>query len=321
MKFQSIFLFLATVGQGDAFNSRPQGRQFTSLKSATMTDLTFQNPDTTGIEEQACIDAAQRMERFAVPVSSEISPSGSVGISYIHWPAQKPKKSSVPLILIHGFDSSGLEYRRVGPKLAAQGIDAYAVDVLGWGFTQLDDVASFSADAKVAALKSFIETKFGENGKFCIAGASLGGAAAIELAAVKGDDCSGLILIDAQGFVDGVGPMAALPKPLAKLGVGVLRSVPLRNSANQMSYFDKETFATEEAQVIGRLHCMRKGWSDAMVSFMLSGGFTPSTKIPLITAPSLVLWGRQDGILDGKEYANKVCDSKMKMAFEVDVVG
>ena len=80
-----------------------------------MPDITFKNPDTTGIEEQACIDAAQRMKRVAVPVSSDISPSGSVGISYVHWPAEKPKSSSPPIILIHGFDSSGLEYRRLGP--------------------------------------------------------------------------------------------------------------------------------------------------------------------------------------------------------------
>lgn len=273
-----------------------------------MPDITFANPDTAaaGIQEQACIDAAKRMKRVAVQVSSEISPSGSVGISYIHWPAEKPKKSSLPVILVHGFDSSGLEYRRMGPKLAALGIDAYAVDILGWGYTQLDGVASFSANAKVEALKSFVETTFGPKGKFCIAGASLGGAAAIELAAAKQDECAGLILIDAQGFVDGVGPMAALPKPLAKLGVGVLKSIPLRNSANQMSYFDKETFATEEAQVIGRMHCLRPGWDDAMVSFMQSGGFSPSSKVPTIKSPSLILWGRQDGILE-KEFADKVC--------------
>ena len=309
MKVQSILFFLAAAGQASAFAPKQQGRQFTDLTAATMADLTFENPDTTGIEEQACVDAAKRMKRIAVPVPSEVSESGSVGISYIHWPAENKKRNNVPMILVHGFDSSGLEYRRLGPKLAAQGIDAYAVDILGWGYTQLEDVASFSADSKVAALKSFVETIVGENGKFCIAGASLGGAAAIELAAAKGDDCAGLVLIDAQGFVDGVGPMAALPKPLAKLGVGVLRSVPLRNSANQMSYFDKETFATEEAQVIGRLHCLRDGWSDAMVSFMQSGGFSPSTKIAKVSAPTLVLWGRQDGILDGTEYANKFVET------------
>eukprot|EP00428_Durinskia_dybowskii_P018781 CAMPEP_0170207036 /NCGR_PEP_ID=MMETSP0116_2-20130129/3088_1 /TAXON_ID=400756 /ORGANISM="Durinskia baltica, Strain CSIRO CS-38" /LENGTH=338 /DNA_ID=CAMNT_0010457479 /DNA_START=217 /DNA_END=1233 /DNA_ORIENTATION=- len=265
----------------------------------------------TGIQEQACIDAAKRMTRVAVPVPSDISPSGSVGISYIHWPADKSKRSknSPPLLLIHGFDSSGLEYRRLGPKLAAKGIDTYAVDILGWGFTQYDGVSSFSADSKVKALENFVNTMFGKETPFCIAGASLGGAAAIELAAVKQGVCAGLILIDAQGFVDGVGPMAKLPTPLAKLGVGVLKSIPLRNSANQMSYYDKETFATEEAQVIGRLHCLRDGWDDAMVSFMQSGGFSPSSKIPLIQSPSLVLWGRQDGILEGKEYANQFVET------------
>ncbi|KAL3910899.1 MAG: hypothetical protein SGILL_007504 [Bacillariaceae sp.] len=280
-----------------------------------MEDLTFEQPDTTGIEEQACVDAAKKMKRVAVPVSTDVSPSGSVGISYIHWPAQgRKKKNTPPLILIHGFDSSGLEYRRLGPQLAARGIDAYAVDVLGWGYTQLSDVKSFAASSKVEALKSLVQTLLGPSTPFAIAGASLGGAAAIELAAelstsaAENDSpnmCAGLVLIDAQGFVDGVGPMASLPGPLAKLGVGVLKSVPLRNAANKMSYFDVETFATEEAQVIGRLHCLREGWSDAMVNYMQSGGFSPSTKVPKITSPALVLWGRQDGILDGEEFANQ----------------
>mmetsp|Transcript_16098 Transcript_16098/g.44542 ORF Transcript_16098/g.44542 Transcript_16098/m.44542 type:complete len:435 (-) Transcript_16098:96-1400(-) len=294
------------------------------LTIASMDDLTFTVPDTSSVQEQACIDAATKMRRIAIP--SENSPSGSVGVSYIHWPANKSKKlSTPPLILLHGFDSSCLEYRRMGPELAAQGIETYAVDILGWGFTQLDDVTSFSADAKIETLKGFVKTKFGDQSAFCVAGASLGGAASIELAAalsisIKGDDnddlddldekdrmpaCAGLILIDAQGFVDGVGPMAMLPKPLAKLGVGVLKSVPLRNQANQMSYYNTETYATEDAQVIGRLHCLRDGWDDAMVSFMQSGGFSPSSKVPKIESPALVLWGRQDGILDGTEFANK----------------
>lgn len=283
--------------------------------TSSMEDLTFTKPDTTGIQEQACIDAANKMKRLAVPVSTDISPSGSVGISYIHWPAVNKRTKAPPLILLHGFDSSGLEYRRLGPQLAQRGIDAYAVDILGWGFTQLSDVSSFSANSKVEALKSFVQTLLGPaTTPFVVAGASLGGAAAIELAAAlsnteensSSSPCAGLILIDAQGFVDGVGPMASLPKPLAKIGVGVLQSVPLRNMANKMSYYDVETYATEEAQVIGRLHCLRDGWSDAMVSFMQSGGFSPSSKISKVNAPALVLWGRQDGILDGEEFANKV---------------
>lgn len=310
-----------------SFFTAPQTR----TGSGIMEDLTFTTPDVTGIEEQACIDAAKQMKRLAVPVSTTISPSGSVGISYIPFlasPNTRKKRDTPPVILIHGFDSSGLEYRRLGPQLSQRGIDAYAVDILGWGFTQLDDVSTFAASAKVEALKSFVQTLLGPQTPFCVAGASLGGAAAIELAAAlssqpqnndkkntnnSNDDsssppptCVGLVLIDAQGFVDGVGPMALMPKPVAKLGVSVLRSVPLRNAANKMSYYNVDQFANDEAQVIGRLHCLRDGWSDAMVSFMQSGGFSPSSKISKINSPALVLWGRQDGILEGKEFANKV---------------
>ena len=174
----------------------------------------------------------------------------------------------------------------------------------------MEGIDDFSANAKVEALNSFVTTVLGPQQEFCVAGASLGGAAAIELAS-SNDNCNGMVLIDAQGFVDGVGPMAALPKFLAQAGVAVLKSVPLRSSANQMSYFDKETFATDDAVVIGRLHCVQQGdkWNDAMVSFMKSGGFKPSAKVPTIEAPSLVLWGRQDGILDGEEFANKFIET------------
>ena len=200
-----------TVGGQFAAPSKTQ----TSLDAATLV-----SPDTTGIIEEACLDAAARMKRLPVPVSTDIHPDGQVGVSYVHWPAAVGRKKAVPIFLVHGFDSSCLEYRRLGPLLAAQGIDTYAVDLLGWGFSQLQGVQTFGAAAKVEALSSFIQQTTGGKA-FCISGASLGGAAAIEVAAVN-ENCQGLVLLDAQGFVDGIGPMASLPTPLAKLGVGVL---------------------------------------------------------------------------------------------------
>lgn len=54
-----------------------------------------------------------------------------------------------PMLFLHGFDSSLLEFRRLLPKLGEMGADAYAVDVLGWGFTDLAEVSSFSAGAVI----------------------------------------------------------------------------------------------------------------------------------------------------------------------------
>ena len=250
-------------------------------------------------------DAFARLATRAVPVPSYVSDSGSVSVSYIKWSSSNIAPTGPPLILVHGFDSSCLEFRRLGPALAALGREAYAVDVLGWGFSDLSPgVKTFGADAKVAALEGFVSSLGSAEG-VVVVGASLGGAAAIELAAARPEDVVAAVLIDAQGFVDGVGPMASLPRPLAGLGVDVLGSRPLRSLANRLSYHDKEKFATEDALLIGRLHTRREGWKDALVSFMRSGGFSPSGKVGRIKSPTLVLWGRQDGILDGEEYAGR----------------
>lgn len=300
----SVVAAFLIVDVSYALMTKPNAKRATTL----IPDVAFVRPDTSGMVETALIETVAKMQRVCVPVSESIHPDGQVGISYVNWPAQGGKRLRLPVVLVHGFDSSCLEYRRLGSKLSARGIDTYAVDLLGWGYTQLDGVSSFSAQSKIDSLNSWVETVLGKDTPFAIAGASLGGAAAIEVAAIN-PNCRGLILLDAQGFVDGIGPMAAMPKPIAKLGVQVLKSVQLRSSANQMSYFDKKQFATDEAVAVGRLHCMREGWSDALVSFMKSGGFSPSAKIAMVQSPSLVLWGRQDGILDGMKFAPKFLET------------
>jgi hypothetical protein len=67
-----------------------------------------------------------------------------------------------------------------------------------------------------------------------------------------------LVLIDAQGFIDGNG-MSGLPRPLAAAGVWVLRTKGLRMAANRMAYHD-QGFATEDAMRVGRLHTHLDGW-------------------------------------------------------------
>ena len=68
----------------------------------------------------------------------------------------------------------------------------------------------------------------------------MGGALAIDLAARKSDLVDKVILVDAQGFKDGLGALQYLPDFLTKLFLEVLRSVPLRDAANKMSYFQKD---------------------------------------------------------------------------------
>lgn len=77
-------------------------------------------------------------------------------------------------------------------------------------------------------------------------------------------------------------------------------SLPLPpQAANKMAYHDP-SFATPDAMRVGRLHTHMPGWSDANIAFMRSGGYSISSRIPEVTQPTLVLWGRQDEILEPK---------------------
>ncbi|PSC68832.1 hypothetical protein C2E20_7602 [Micractinium conductrix] len=249
-------------------------------------------PEASDIEEPAAqaLMASMRRVPLAVPGLGEVQTAYA-------GPAA-PTPGAPAFVLLHGFDSSSLEFRRFVPLLSQLG-DVYAVDLAGWGFTD----AGFGSNPdlplgpkqKRAHLKAFMQHVVGRPAT--LIGTSLGGTVAIDFAAEHGDDVERLVLIDAQGFIDGIGPMASMPRFLSQLGVRVLRTVPLRQMANKMAYFDKERYATDDAMRIGRLHTHLPGWEDANVAFMQSGGYAVSARIPTLRLPTLVVWGRNDEIL------------------------
>lgn len=69
-----------------------------------------------------------------------------------------------------------------------------------------------------------------------LVGASLGGAVALDFAHEFPEAVRRLVLIDAQGFIDGAGPAASLPEPLVKLGISVLGSKVTGSSRERVHY-------------------------------------------------------------------------------------
>ena len=66
------------------------------------------------------------------------------------------KSENCPYVLLHGFDSSCLEYRNIVDTLS-QERDVYVPDLLGWGFNDVSNVKQFSPEAKVEHVKCFLE--------------------------------------------------------------------------------------------------------------------------------------------------------------------
>jgi pimeloyl-ACP methyl ester carboxylesterase len=62
---------------------------------------------------------------------------------------------AVQVMCLHGFDSSCLEFRRLCPLLEEAGFQPWAVDMLGWGFTEMPTDVDYSPKAKRQLLYDF----------------------------------------------------------------------------------------------------------------------------------------------------------------------
>uniref|UniRef100_A0A7S0E2Z4 AB hydrolase-1 domain-containing protein n=1 Tax=Hanusia phi TaxID=3032 RepID=A0A7S0E2Z4_9CRYP len=294
---------LSTVGVTRAC-VRPQNACRRPLRSAQVFCSTsfpeFLPREIDEVEDEDCRNMARSLQRVPVRMDPSFA-KRPVLTSYAKTNVEGSKEQS-PLLLLHGFDSSCLEWRRLLPKLEELGIESYAVDVLGWGFTEreVEVVSSFSPAAKLDHIVGFIEQHIAR--PVTLVGASLGGSIAIDIALQRPDVVDKLVLVDAQGYIDGAA-MTGQPRLLQQLGVQVLKSKPLRMFANKIAYSEPERWGTEDAMRIGRLHCLTRGWDEAMIGFMNSGGYHLSDKVKQVKQETLVLWGRDDKILDPRKYA------------------
>jgi hypothetical protein len=90
------------------------------------------------IQEPACLDFIRAMQRKEIRVPTSVAPAGTVDTAYVATSRVKgPASTAAPMLFLHGFDSSCLEFRRIFPALQALGAESYAMDILGWGFTQV----------------------------------------------------------------------------------------------------------------------------------------------------------------------------------------
>ncbi|KAI3516594.1 hypothetical protein L1887_15515 [Cichorium endivia] len=214
--------------------------------------------------------------------------------------------TAAPLVLLHGFDSSCLEWRYALPLLEQAGLETWAIDILGWGFNNLENLPFCSVDSKRDHLfqfwKSYIKRPM------LLVGPSLGAAVAIDFATNYPEAVDKLILINASVYAKGTGNLSKLPRSVAFAGVSLLKSLPLRFYATNKT-FSSLPFATcLEWTQIARLHCLLPWWKEATVDFMSSGGYNVSAQINQVLNKTLVIWGENDQIVDSKLSVRLHCE-------------
>ncbi|KAF3950945.1 hypothetical protein CMV_023358 [Castanea mollissima] len=243
---------------------------------------------------------ATRIDRLPVPVSFS---DNSIMSSCVR-PLIQSKTS--PVVLLHGFDSSCLEWRYTYPLLEKAGLETWAVDILGWGFSDLERLPPCNVASKrehfYQLWKSHIKRPM------ILVGPSLGAAVAIDFVANHPEAVEKLVLIDASVYAEGTGNLATLPRIAAYAGVYLLKSIPLRLYVNVLAFTGISFGTSLDWTNVGRLHCLYPWWEDATVDFMISGGYNVSAQIQQVKQKTLIIWGEDDQIISNKLAVRLHCE-------------
>ena len=213
--------------------------------------------------------------------------------------------------LIHGFDSSLLEFRRLLPLLAAQQ-STFALDLLGFGFTQRNLDIPLNPENIKTHLYHFWQTVIKQ--PVILVGASMGGAAAIDFTLTYPEAVEKLVLIDSAGLAKQPAVGKFMFPPLDTFATEFLRNPKIRQSISRAAYFDK-SFANLDAQACAALHLNCTNWNRALIAFTKNGGYGSfRDRLGEIQQPTLIIWGRQDKILgtkDASKFAEAIPQSKL----------
>jgi pimeloyl-ACP methyl ester carboxylesterase len=256
------------------------------------------------LTEPESIEFASHIQRTDIVTSLVSQP---IPTSYVCQGA-----GGIPIVFLHGFDSSIFEFRRIIPIIAPHR-EVWAIDLLGFGFTERLPDCPFSSTSIRTHLEAFWRTQIQQ--PIILVGVSMGGAAAIEFTLNHPEAVERLILIDSAGFTQPPAMGKFLIQPLGNLATNFLASPKVRKSVSEKAYFDR-SFATADAQLCAALHLEMPRWSETLIAFTRSGGYGYLLdRLPEIRQETLIIWGKHDRILGVKAaqlFKQKLPNSQLK---------
>ncbi|HAJ62837.1 MAG TPA: 2-hydroxy-6-oxohepta-2,4-dienoate hydrolase [Cyanobacteria bacterium UBA8543] len=257
----------------------------------------------TQLTESTSIALAQSIEQ--VSITTPLSPQ-PIATTYVH-----QGSGGTPILLLHGFDSSVFEFRRLLPLLAQEN-ETWVVDLLGFGFTERLAGIPFSPTAIKTHLYYFWKTLIQK--PVILVGASMGGAAAIDFTLAYPQSVKKLVLIDTAGYTSPPNIGRFMFPPLGYLATAFLSNPKIRQRISINAYYDK-SFASLDAQLCAALHLQSQGWQQALIAFTKSGGYASfGEKLSQIKQQTLILWGECDRILgtdDAYKFKEAIAHSQL----------
>ena len=196
-----------------------------------------------------------------------------------------------PLLLLHGFDSSFLEVRRLAPRLKGS-FQLFIPDLFGFGFSPRPPQVTYGPAAVLNHLDQLLD-QLPTSDAVGLIGASMGGSVAVELARRQPERVRDLLLLAPAGLT---GQPMPVPPLLDRIGAWFLGRPGVRRGLCRQAFADPDSDVGAPEEQIASLHLQCPGWGMALAAFARSGGFA-GCGLPLPPQPLHVIWGAQDRIL------------------------
>ena len=232
-------------------------------------------------------------------------------IYYVKAGEKRPQRP--PLLLIHGFGASTDHWRKNIAQLQAD-FEVWAIDLLGFGRSAKPDI-QYGGDLWRDQLHDFITQIIGQ--PTVLAGNSLGGYAALCVAAQRPTSVAGLILLNSAGpFTDTKIPQNtnALQEGLNKLVRGIFlqpwasyllfqwvrQPWMIRRTLKQV-YLDQSAVTDQLVDEIYRAACDQGAGQVFAAVFKSPQGENVDVLLKQLSCPLLILWGEGDPWINARE--------------------
>ncbi len=214
------------------------------------------------------------------------------------------------VILLHGFDSSFLEYRRLTPYLKKYN-KLIIPDLYGFGFSPRSSGNKYGFKYLMRHLNSVLNY-FSGKGPIGIIGASMGGALALELARQNPKKVNKLLLLSPAGLA---GKNPKIPWPLNHLGAYFLSQTFVRRGLCRQAFADPIKSVGPAEEQIASIHLKVPGWQLSLAEFAAEGGVS-NCGSPKPKQPLKIILGKHDRIIPNneKEKTRKLYKSNIEIA-------
>ena len=199
------------------------------------------------------------------------------------------------VLLLHGFDSCFLEYRRLTPFLKKK-YRLIIPDLYGFGFCPRAIGNKYGFKYLMKHLNSILN-HYSADQPIGIIGASMGGALALELARNNPRKINKLLLLSPAGLA---GKNPKIPWPLNHLGAFFLSQSFVRKGLCRQAFADPNKSVGPAEEQIASIHLKVPGWQSSLAEFAADGGVS-DCGLPKPSQPLKIILGKYDRIIPKNE--------------------